>query len=967
MAKFYGVQTGRLEASSSMIRVIRICRKCGAKIFSDVPEGLCPRCVLKSALGNFPDPAVAGGVDPGRSDAPSAADENGAPNNKKSARAAELLGELGDYELLEEVGRGGQGVVFRARQKSLDRIVALKVISLGQWASKAHLKRFRLEAEAAAKLEHPGIVPIHEVGERDGSCYFSMKFVEGGQLDEVVRRTPISIRPAAELIAKLARTVHYAHEHGILHRDIKPGNILLDAKGDPHLTDFGLARLVESESSVTQTLDVLGTPSYMAPEQAVGNNAAVSSVTDVYGLGAVLYQLLTGQPPFAGGATYETIKLLLDTEPRQPRLLNPKIDRDLSTICLKCLEKDPKLRYSSALALAEDLECWLKHEPIQARHTGVIARARKWVRRNPTSTLLAASLVALIAAVGWNVWKSDLIHRSLTTGIAVLPFENLSEQREDAAAFVDGVQDDILTKLARIADLKVISRSSVMEYRDKRNVRRIGNDLRVSHVLEGSVRRTGTRFHMNAQLIDTRTDTHVWVEQYDRDLNDLFAIQSEIAQKIAGQLHAKISPAEKLAIERKSTGDLLAFELYSRAMSLTPTFRGGGADSGQQAIDLLNGAVARDPSFLEAYCQLALAHDQLYFFGFDHTPARLASAEVAIQEAFRIRPNAGEAHLARAQHLYNGYLDYDGALAELEVARQTLPNHPRIFRLTAYIQRRQGHWEESTRNLERALELDPRNVNTLESIADSYAYLRRYAEQKSKLDRILAIEPNDVQVKADRAGVELDWKADTRPLHQLIDEIRATSPAAVPKIVPFWLTCALAERDPAAAKEALLAADESSLGTDAVLFPRAFFEGVIARMTNDEHKAQSAFAAARSEQEKIVQAQPDYGPTWCVLGVIDAALGRKEEALREGRHAVELLPVEKDSVNGLHMIAYLAMTAAWVGEKDLACEQLATAVRGPSGLDLTYGGLKLMSLWDPLRGEPCFEKIVASLAPKERH
>ena len=184
-----------------------------------------------------------------------------------------MLGELGDYELLEEIGRGGQGVVFRARQKSLNRTVALKVISLGQWASKAHLKRFRLEAEAAARLEHPGIVPIHEVGERDGSCYFSMKFVEGGQLDEVARREPMPIRRAVELIAKVARTVHYAHEHGILHRDIKPGNILLDAKGEPHLTDFGLARLVESESSVTHTLDVLGTPSYMAPEQAVGNNA----------------------------------------------------------------------------------------------------------------------------------------------------------------------------------------------------------------------------------------------------------------------------------------------------------------------------------------------------------------------------------------------------------------------------------------------------------------------------------------------------------------------------------------------------------------------------------------------------------------------------------------------------------------------------------------------------------------------
>src|SRR6478609_242881 len=306
-----------------MASVIRVCRKCGATIFSDAPEGLCTGCVLETALGSFPD-TVAGVGDPGQPPSPMPA----------TARAVKVLGELGDYELLEEVGRGGQGVVFRARQKSLHRIVALKIIGLGQWAPKAHLKRFRLEAEAAASHDHPWIVPIYEVGERDGQCYFSMKFVEGGQLDEVVRRSPMPIRQATELIAKVARTVHYAHEHGILHRDIKPGNILLGAKGEPHLTDFGLARLVETESTMTRTLEVLGTPSYMAPEQAMGNNDALSSATDIYGLGAVLYQLLTGQPPFAGGATYETIKLLLDTEPKQPRLLNPKIDRDLSTICL---------------------------------------------------------------------------------------------------------------------------------------------------------------------------------------------------------------------------------------------------------------------------------------------------------------------------------------------------------------------------------------------------------------------------------------------------------------------------------------------------------------------------------------------------------------------------------------------------------------------------------------------------------
>ena len=930
-----------------MTTTSRFCRNCGAIVPPDSPEDSCGACLLETGLS--PDQSVAG---IGLSAVASAkTDDPGHPSATSM--------EFGDYELLEQIGRGGQGVVFRARQKSLNRIVALKVIGLGHWATKAHLKRFRLEAEAAARLEHPGIVPIHEVGERDGSCYFSMKLVEGGQLDEVARRESIPIRRAVELIAKVARTVHYAHEHGILHRDIKPGNILLDANGEPHLTDFGLARLVESESSVTQTLDVLGTPSYMAPEQAVGNNAAVSSATDVYGLGAVLYQLLTGQPPFAGGTTYETIKLLEDTEPRAPRLLNPKVDRDLSTICLKCLEKDPKRRYSSALALAEDLEHWLKHEPIAARRVGLLVRGRKWVRRNPSIAVMAAMLFALAVPLGVIIWKSEFVRQPVTTGIAVLPFENLSEQGENAAAFVDEVQDDILTKLARIADLKVISRTSVMDYRGKRNLRQIGNDLRVSHALEGSVRRAGAHLRLNAQLIDTRSDTHVWAQQYDRDLDDLFTVQSEIAQKVAERLNAKVTSAEKLAIEEKPTTDLVAFELYSRANYLTATNRSSA--SNLQAIDLLNQAVARDPSFFGAYCDLAVTHDQVYFFGYDRTPARLASAEAAIHAAFRIRPNAGEAHWARAYHLYNGYLDYKGALAELEIARRSLPNDPEIIFLTGAIQRRQGRWEESIRSFERVLELAPLSVNTLYNIAGSYERLRRYAEQKSTFDRILAIEPDNLEAQAERAFVIVDWKADTGPLHELIDEMRTTNPAAMSKIANWWLLCALAERDVGAARNALTASDDP-LGGNAIHFPRPFVEGVIARMKDDEHKAQLAFTAARVEQEKILQSQRDYGPAWCVLGVIDAALGRTEEALNEGRRAVELLPVEKDSVNGVYMIKYLAMIAAWVGEKNLAFEQLATAAQHPS--DLSYGQLKLMPFWDPLRGDPRFEKIVASLAPK---
>jgi serine/threonine protein kinase/tetratricopeptide (TPR) repeat protein len=947
-----------------MIQAIRICRKCAAKIFPDAPRGLCTACVLEAAVGIGPD-GVAGVGDPGRVQKLSPNGTDGVQDTKKSARAARLLGELGDYELLEEIGRGGQGVVFRARQKSLNRTVALKVISLGQWASKAHLRRFRLEAEAAARLEHPGIVPIHEVGERDGSCYFSMKFVEGGQLDEVVRRTPMSIRQAVELTVKLARTVDYAHEHGILHRDIKPRNILLDAKGEPHLTDFGLARLIESESSVTHTMEVVGTPSYMAPEQAVGNNPAVSNATDVYGIGAVLYQLLTGHPPFAGGTTYETIRLLLDTEPKQPRLLNPKIDRDISTICLKCLEKDPKRRYSSALALAEDLERWLTHEPIEARHIGVFTRGRKWVRRNPSIAVMTAMLLALAVPLGVTIWKSEFVRQPPTTGVAVLPFENLND-REENSAFVDGLQDDILTKLAKIGDLKVISRTSVMDYRGKRNVRQIGNDLRVSHVLEGSVRRAGTHLRLNAQLIDTRTDTHVWAQQYDRDLDDLFAVQSEIAKKVAERLNAKITSAEKLAIEEKPTTDLIAFELYSHAKDVFQRVASSGGKRGLlEVADLLNEAVARDPTFFEAYWLLGLAYDELYSSGADHTPARLAAAEAALKEALRLRPNGGEAHHARAFHLYHAYRDFEGALGELEIARRSLPNDPRIFSLLGSIQRRQAHWEESTQNFERAIELDPRNLNRFFQAGNSYEALRRYAQQKSKLEGLLIVEPNNVEAETGLACVEVHWKADTGPLHQLIDQIRKANPTAIPKIAPEWLLCALAERDAAAAKDALLVSDEIPLGQQAVNFTRSFVEGVIARMTHDEHKAQLAFTAARAEQEKTVRGQPDYGPAWCVLGVIDAALGRKEEALSEGRRAVELLPVEKDSINGVLMITYLAMTAAWVGEKDFACEQLSAAVRcSGSGLAVSYGQLKLLPFWDPLRGDPRFEKIVASLAPK---
>jgi serine/threonine-protein kinase len=579
------------------------------------------------------------------------------------------------------------------------------------------------------------------------------------------------------------------------------------------------------------------------------------------------------------------------------------------------------------------------------------------------ATVLVFGLSTLFLAYRSRV-ENAALNPAPDKSIAVLPFENLSSDPNNRP-FTDGVQDEILTRLANLADLKVISRTSVMQYKSgiPRDLRKIGHELGVVRVVEGSVQRAGNRVRVNAHLIDVSTNRELWGQIYDRDLADVFAIQSEIATSIARELQASLSAREKTEIEQAPTNDITAFELSVRAKDLLAS-RNAKANL-FEAADLLNQAVTRDPSFFNAYCLLASTHDRIYFFGDDHTPARLASAEAAIEAAYRLRPDAGEVHLARAQNLYRGYLDYDGALAELEIAAKSLPNDAGVFELKGYIERRQGKQEEAVHSLERAVDLDPRNSFLLQQIALSYRHLRRFAEQKSVLDRALAIEPNDLDTKLERAAVDFYWKADPRPLHQMVDSIRATNPSATQNIADFWLLSALAERDAVGAKNAVIAGGDDPPFTDeAVTFSGLFMEGVIARMTKDDTAASVAFTAARAEQQKILQAPESYGPVLCVLGLIDAALGRKEEALREGRRAVELLPVEKDSINGITLVKYFAMIAAWVGDKHLACEQLAVALRPPSRI--TYGELKLLPYWDPLRGDPRFEKIVASLAPTEQ-
>ena len=592
------------------------------------------------------------------------------------------------------------------------------------------------------------------------------------------------------------------------------------------------------------------------------------------------------------------------------------------------------------------------------------------VRKRRTRLRWAAATAALLALAaiiaGTLMFSRNHVRSTLAApekSIAVLPFENLSQDPENAY-FADGVQDEILTDLAKVADLKVISRTSVMQYKNAamRNLREIAQQLGVSHMLEGSVQRAANRIRVNAQLIDARTDAHLWAEHYDRPLDDVFAIQSEIAKTIADQLQAKISPSEKAAIEKAPTTNLVAYDRYLRAQELFADTSDPihAREKLPQAAHLLEEAVTLDPHFLPAWCLLSRIHGVTYFRGHDHTPARIDLAYATVQAALRLQEDAGEAHLALANYYYHGFRDYQRARSELAIARQTLPNSADVFRYTGFIDRRQGHWEEATRNLERAVELDPRNFFILQQLALTYQSQRRYADEARTYDRALTIVPADPNTRILRALVALDWRADLKPFQATLATLVAENLSVAPDVdSPLYALC---ERTAAAATRTLTNYPREGVVNNGVNFPYAYWQGAVARCQGDSAKARTAFTAARREVEKTVEQQPDFAAALSLLGMIDAGLERKEEALREGGRGCELLPISKDAIDGADLAINLAQIYAWTGEKDRAIEQIAAVERVPN--TLSYGLLKLHPYWDSLRGDPRFEKIVASLAPK---
>jgi serine/threonine protein kinase/Flp pilus assembly protein TadD len=909
--------------------VTKVCDTCGATLDLEAPSGFCPACLLGTALEiDTTDPS------------------------EISAAGTRIE----DYEIINEVARGGMGIVYRARQNHPNRVVALKMILPSHVGSHDAVARFRAEAEAAASLDHECILPIYAVGEKDGVPFYSMKFAEGGNLSARIKDFQHSPRKSAALIAALARAVEYAHVHGILHRDLKPGNVLFDAARKPFVSDFGLAKWLERETDLTQTLAILGTPFYMAPEQATGART-ITAAADIYSLGAILFHLLTGRPPFRGGNPMEVLRHAAERPPPRPRALNRRIPSDLETICLKCLEKDPAVRYASAAALADDLDRFIVGRPIRARRAGPAKHFLRWIKRNPVMAGLATAFLCLIGLLVHLTNSRAPGVVAAQPGIAVLPFENLSDDKTNAY-FASGIHDDLLVNLSKIADLKVISQASVLPYKDTpRDLPAIGRALAVNAVLEGSVRHTGSYARINVRLIDTKKGEQIWAESYDRELTDAFAIQSNLAFEIASALKAKLTPVETARLRRPPTQSGEAYLLYVQANDYA-----AGRDKLrpdlEKAEELYQRAVKLDPSFALAYGQLARLESVFYSYR-EQTPARRAKAQAAVDEALRLQPELPEAHLAQGDLYWrsaatSGDFDFANALREFEIARRGLPNDPDIFAAIGRIRRHQGKWSESIADLEKAAALDPNTPDRWHRIFYSYELTRNYPAASAALDRAIALSPNSWDFELHRAFLKFFWNGDLTGLEQLRaptgmtpDDRKTEDRFAVKRLLrKFDEAESILRQDP---RETLSWAGVRNV-------PKSFLFGEVYFQAGRKEQARTAYAAALPSVERSAQENP-HEPSWSLLlAEIYAGVERPADAVRECKRATELMPESKSAWGGPEILESVAQTYAMLGDARDAVPILRHVLAVPS--DMHRQRLRFDPVWDPVRGDPRFQQLL---------
>jgi serine/threonine protein kinase len=962
----------------------RACQVCGTALGDDSDS--CPVCALQGALGNE-SVITKSLVEPTHS-------------------VSELRFE--HYEVLTredgtpfELGRGSMGVTYKAFDTVLRHPVALKVIDSRIALYREARERFLREARAAAHLRHPNVASVFYYGTRksDGQCFYAMELVEGETLDAHLGRVgPLRPALALEVIAQVAKALVAAEMHGLVHRDLKPANLML-VEGQEltvKVIDFGLAKAVAATASNPNLTygGFIGTPAFASPEQIAGNSVDVRS--DLYSLGITLWQMLICQTPFRGSQT----EVMYQHQHAPLPLEQVKgVPQPVIALLEVLLEKDPPRRLQSATDLLNALS--KVTDALKARRTithqslreisdqrlgasgkaiEVVTNVRKAIAARRVRLILWPALMLIIAGgaiLVVNIFfgpKAPAPQASRSASppvavnapeksIAVLPFESLSENKSDSY-FADGVQDEILSNLAKVSELRVISRTSVMTFRpgSNRDLRFIATALGVAHVLEGTVRRDGNRVRITTELIDAGTDRTLWSDSYDRDLTDIFAIQSEIAQAVAAKLSARLSPGEERDFQKKPTENLEAYDLYlrARASKTNLVLRQDPGESGQNFLDaiaLLEQATRLDPTFALAYCEIAWADDGLYALRIDATPNRRMHGDAAVNEALRLNPNLPEAHLAAAGHLYDCYRDYQKARAHLAIAEGSLPNDTQAIQLAGYIDRGEGRWAESTKAFQRACDLDPENPVTLIQLGANYGYVRQYREQERIYARLIALDPENPYVKFRKAMISFEEKADVSDWRAVLEALPSSMKERA-EFGDFWIL--FFSRDWTKARELIRNSSSEELPYGSVLVPRRCFEIPIAKYQGEHPEDNPELGAARDELLQKVRAHPEEWFLLSFLGLVDAYLGRKHEAIEEAKRAVGMWP---DATDGPVLMVNLAEVYAITNEADLAFQILDVSIKTPKGL--TYGDLKLNPDWDPLRADPRFDKLLAELAPKE--
>jgi serine/threonine protein kinase/tetratricopeptide (TPR) repeat protein len=911
-------------------------------------SGLCLGCLIGSALQSG---------------------ERTTPNDFAAVLAAvpasDTLRRLGNYELLEEIGRGGMGVIYRAREHHSGRIVALKRILSYQAESRETVARFRREARAASALDHPNILPIYEVGEtEEGVPYFSMKYAPGGSLQEVGPALRDKPREIVRLLAKVSRAVEQSHTQGILHRDLKPGNILLDARGEPLVSDFGLAKWLDTSTDLTRTLTIFGTPGYVAPEQVRHSRDQLTPAADIYSLGAILFALLSGRPPFLGDHALAVIEQAAEKPAPQLRSVAPALDRDLETICAKCLEREPEARYQSVGPLAEDLESWLDGRPIVARPVSPPVHLWRWSKRNPIVATATACAVIFALAAGFLFFSSEATPpvTRFDKSIAVLPFENLSQDKA-GAYFTEGIQGEILTRLAAVRALKVISRSSSARYQSKPdNLRAVARELGVAMVMEGAVQKLGDNVRVNVQLIDARNETQAWANSYDRELKDVFRVESEVAEEIAEALKARISPGEFRALAAARTQDTEAYDLFFRGQyefhqaesSLAP------ADF-DRAAGFYRQALAHDPNFVGAAA--ALGYSQLYrhWFAARLTPRELAEAKSVIDHALRLAPNSPEAHFSLGIFFYWGQRRYSEALAEFNRTFQLQPNHALARQYCAWVCRRRAEWRRSIADAQQAEELDPRDASIPMNLGITYALLRQWKNARQMQVRALAIDPHNVIAAMILAMTELNATGDIPAARRAFDGIapnlRTSSPSVhgdVADIIGGRVYLDVMERRFPDAFRTL--ENEAPGGEPSQLFAA---RAALAVLAGESEVARTAAEQALPLLEPKLKEITDDTFTMTELTWVYLALGRATDALGLARQIADLRSVQSDAVSGPLFQKGLAQVQARAGAPDEAVNTLRFLMAIPAGQWISLARLKIDPVWDPLRKRADFQQLLA--------